>query len=64
MESSTLREAFLDGNQNSFDQETQAIITGERKYEQLHFEIVVFDEDDVITSSNDLPWSEKEEETI
>lgn len=64
MESSTLREAFLDGNQNSFDQETQAIITGERKYEQLRLEIVVFDEDDVITSSNDLPWSEKEEETI
>lgn len=64
MESSTLREALLDGNQNSFDQETQAIITGERKYEQLRLEIVVFDEDDVITSSNDLPWSEKEEETI
>ncbi|MBQ6661363.1 MAG: hypothetical protein IJU46_06975 [Clostridia bacterium] len=64
MERSTLREAFHDGNQNSFDQETQAIITGERKYEQLRLEIVVFDEDDVITSSNDLPWSEKEEERI
>lgn len=64
MESSTLREAFLDGTQNSFDQETQAIITGVRKYEQLRLEIVVFDEDDVITGSNDLPWSEKEEERI
>lgn len=64
MERQTLREAFLDGNQQSEKQETRAFITGERQYEQLHIEIVAFDEDDVITSSDDLPWSVKEEEEI